>query len=161
MRMWSRHRLTAAGAMVCVLASAGCASQRSPNAEDYADVSVGYGSQFRGQVAGSVSSVNADDLESARSIIDVLRTRVPGLAVINTPDGISLRIRGEHSLRGDQNPLIIIDGMVAGFDGGRVLTMLSPRDVERVDVLKDASTTGMYGVRGANGVIIITTKRGR
>jgi len=76
-----------------------------------------------------------------------------------------LRVRGQHSLTGDareDEPLLVIDDVqIPTGSLGAALTALAPRDVERIDVLKDAASTAIYGTRGANGVIIITTKRNR
>jgi TonB-dependent SusC/RagA subfamily outer membrane receptor len=86
---------------------------------------------------------------------------VPGLTVIRLPNGdISLRIRGDRSFQGDNEPLLVIDGRPVRGDIGAALAGLAPRDIERIDVLKDAGSTAIYGSQGANGVIIITTKRG-
>ena len=91
---------------------------------------------------------------------------VPGVEVTRLPDGnYRLRIRGQRSIRGnptDDNPLVVIDGIsIPNESMGSMLADLSPGDVARIEVLKDASAMSMYGSRGANGVIVITTRRGR
>jgi len=88
---------------------------------------------------------------------------VPGLQVRRLPNGdISLRIRGTTSLLEEGDPLVIIDGMaVTPANLTRVLRSLTPHDIEDIKVLKDVSSTSMYGMAGAHGVILITTKRER
>lgn len=97
---------------------------------------------------------------------ELLQGRVPGLEVRRLPDGnYTLRIRGQHGIRGnpgDDEPLLVIDGsLMPPGSLGSALAAIAPRDVARIDVLKDVAATGFYGARGANGVIVITTKRSR
>jgi TonB-dependent starch-binding outer membrane protein SusC len=114
---------------------------------------------------GSVSTLDAEDLEQIRvgRIEEMLEGRVAGLQVIRLPNGeYSLRIRGVNTLRRDGNtePLIVLDGMPLSQRTSRTaLAGINPRDVESIRVLKDAGSTAIYGMRGANGVILITTKR--
>lgn len=127
-------------------------------------VVTGYGSTIRKDVTGSVASVNIADLQRApvKSLDDALGGRIPGVLVVS-PDGqpgstASITIRGANSLTQDNSPLYVVDGFpVENFD----LKTLNPNELEAIDVLKDASATAIYGARGANGVIIITTKRGK
>lgn len=95
---------------------------------------------------------------------DLLLGRVPGLQMVPMSNGnYTLRIRGTRSLRGDaaaDEPLLVIDGVPLSGSIGSALAGIAPRDVARIEVLKDAAATGIYGSRGANGVIVITTKRG-
>jgi len=91
---------------------------------------------------------------------------VPGLEVTRTPEGgYRLRIRGARSIRGnptDDDPLLVIDGItISSGSLGTTLAELAPGDIAQIDVLKDAAATSAYGSRGANGVIVITTKRAR
>ena len=115
--------------------------------------------------ATSVSTVTRDDVETMRvgRIEELLMGRVPGLTVLRTPNGgYSLRIRGRSSFYGNDEPLIVIDGMPIRQGGAsNALMSLDPSDVARVDVLKDAGATAAYGVQGGNGVVLITTRRGR
>jgi TonB-dependent SusC/RagA subfamily outer membrane receptor len=92
---------------------------------------------------------------------EMLNGRIAGLEVLRRSDGTySLRVRGARSFNGDAEPLVVVDGMAYGNGGAAdVLAMLSPRDVKRVDVLKDAGATAVYGSRGSNGVVLITTHR--
>lgn len=124
-------------------------------------VVVGYGTARKGDLTGSVVSISGTDLqEQARSSVgEALTGRLAGVQVMSTegsPDAeINIRIRGNGSLTQDSSPLIIVDGFpVASMND------ISPTDIENISVLKDASSTAIYGSRGANGVIIITTKKG-
>ncbi len=108
------------------------------------------------------SAVTAEEIARGpnATIEQVLMGRFPGVLVSRTGDGgMSVRIRGSSSFLGSNEPLYVIDGvpMQAGVNG--LLSGLSPYDVETIEVLKDAVSTTMYGMRGANGVIVITTKR--
>src|SRR5687768_15767132 len=145
-------------------------------------VAVGYGTQSRRDVAGAVSTVTTEALEKApvASIDQVLQGTAPGVQVTtasNEPGGaLSVRIRGMSSITGSGEPLYVIDGIPIENDiegsapgnGGRdrttppnPLSTLNPSDIESISILKDASSTAIYGARGANGVVIITTKQGR
>jgi len=96
----------------------------------------------------------------ARTMEDMFVGRFPGLDVVHLPSGgITFRIRGVSTIMGRSDPLIIVDGIE--LQSGDGLLSLNPDDVARIEVLKDASSTAAYGVRGANGVILITTKRAR
>lgn len=139
-------------------------------------VVVGYGTQRRKDLTSSISSVKQADVAAipVASFDAQLQGKATGLQVnsnTGTPgDGIFVRIRGTTSINADNNPLYIIDGVFVNNTslqtintGGREtspLADINPADIENVEVLKDASATAIYGSRGANGVIIITTKRG-
>jgi TonB-linked SusC/RagA family outer membrane protein len=125
-------------------------------------VVVGYGTQIRRDVTGSVASVGGDAIHEVPKVnaIEAIKGRVPGVDIVTTGnkpgDGIRVRLRGERSLKASNDPLYVLDGIpMAGGIGD-----LNPRDVESIDVLKDASATAIYGSRGANGVVLITTRRG-
>jgi TonB-dependent SusC/RagA subfamily outer membrane receptor len=85
--------------------------------------------------------------------------RFPGVRVVGAPGGMSIRIRGANSIYGDNAPLFIVDGMPMDAPNG--LISINPQDVAKIEVLKDIGQTSYYGVRGANGVVLITTKRGK
>lgn len=133
-------------------------------------VVVGYGQMKRTDLTGSVVSVSSDAIEQSVStnIDQVLQGRAAGVQVTQnsgTPGGgSSIRIRGINSLNGSNEPIFVIDGVV--IDGStesnnnNALSSINPSDIVTMDILKDASATAIYGSRGANGVIIITTKRG-
>jgi TonB-dependent starch-binding outer membrane protein SusC len=130
-------------------------------------VSVGYGTQLKRNTTGAVSSVTpAEGDPRYTRVEEMLLARVPGLELIPiSSGGYTLRIRGARGLRGTlagDEPLLVIDGLPVAFGAlGSSLAGIAPQDVARIDVLKDAGSTAIYGSRGANGVIIITTKRGR
>lgn len=94
---------------------------------------------------------------------EMLNGRVAGLQVARRNDGTyTLRVRNAHSFYGDAEPLLIIDGLPYGsIAAADLLTAMSPQDIKRIDVLKDAGATAFYGSRGSNGVVLITTRRGR
>jgi TonB-linked SusC/RagA family outer membrane protein len=126
-------------------------------------VVVGYGAQKREAVSGAIATVKGADLvkSPATNLSNSIAGRMPGVTAMQNSgepgaDGSSLRIRGSNTL-GNNDPLIVIDG-VAGRTGG--LERLNPQDVESISVLKDASAA-IYGARAANGVILVTTKRGK
>ncbi|PXY43635.1 SusC/RagA family TonB-linked outer membrane protein [Flavobacterium hydrophilum] len=124
-------------------------------------VAVGYGTQKKSDLTGAISTVTADDLVKGTisSTEQVLQGKVAGLNIIRPSGdpaaGSTLRLRGGTSLTASNSPLIVVDG-IAGVD----INIVQPSDIKSVDVLKDASATAIYGSRGANGVIIITTKSG-
>jgi iron complex outermembrane receptor protein len=116
-------------------------------------------------VDGAVASVSSKDFNQGvvTNPIQQIQGRVAGL-VITSPGGDpnsnpSIRLRGQTSLAGGQNPLIVVDGIP--LDDANQLSNIPPADIESYDVLKDASATSIFGSRGANGVFLITTKRGR
>lgn len=124
-------------------------------------VSVGYGTQKKSDLTGAISTVTADNLVKGTisSTEQVLQGKVAGLNIIRPSGdpaaGSTLRLRGGTSLTASNSPLIVVDG-IAGVD----INVVQPADIKSIDVLKDASATAIYGSRGANGVIIITTKSG-
>jgi TonB-dependent SusC/RagA subfamily outer membrane receptor len=127
-------------------------------------VQVGYGRVSRGHVTDAVGSVTPDELETMRvaRVEDLIRSRMAGVEVERDGSGeITIRIRGAGTLgRSGAEPLIVLDGMsMPGRRISRVLEGLIPSDIARIDVLKDAGATAPYGILGANGVILITTKR--
>jgi TonB-dependent SusC/RagA subfamily outer membrane receptor len=149
-------------ATACATAGAPYEEPLAPRAEEM--VNIGYGTQAADDVTGSTSSLNEESIQEMQvgRVEQLLEGRVPGLDVIRTGGGYALRIRGVGSILGSNEPLVIIDGMsVQSFGAGAGLGWINPRDIERIDVLKDASSTAIYGSRGANGVIVITTKRPR
>lgn len=149
-------------------------------------VVVGYGTMRKSDLTGSVTSVKTDDAEAARvnSFDKMLQGKAAGVMVSTgsaAPGGsVSVRIRGTSSLRGNNSPLYVVDGIIisnlgdtsdpmsAGQQGGNSraqeqnpLASISPQDIENIEILKDASATAIYGSQGANGVVLITTKKGK
>lgn len=126
-------------------------------------VVVAYGVRKKGTIAGSVSTVRAEKLENvpAASFDQALQGQAPGLMVMSGSGepsiAASFQIRGINSLSSGTSPLFILDGVpVSSGD----FNTLNPSDIESISVLKDASSTSIYGARAANGVVVITTKRG-
>lgn len=125
-------------------------------------VIVGYGAQKKSDLTGSIATVSAKDLENVNSpnIVDKLQGKVAGLT-INTGNAspgtsASISVRGENSITASNEPLVILDGIP--FSGS--MSDISPNTIANVSVLKDASSTAIYGSRAANGVILITSKKG-
>ena len=135
-------------------------AERSGSEEE---VSIGYGKQSKRNATGAISSVSADDVKEQpiRSVEEMLSGRVSGVRVTQAPGGgLAVRIRGTSSIYGSNEPLYILDGFPITPGPGGALTGINPYDIESIDVLKDAASTAIYGSRGANGVVVITTKRG-
>ena len=145
-------------------------------------VVIGYGSVLKKDLTGSVSLVKVEEevATQSNSIDQLLQGRAAGVQVVQnsaTPGaGISVKIRGTNSLRGNNEPLYVVDGVIISSAGEDVLPAgvgnsgqesqnglngINPRDIESIQVLKDASATAIYGSRGANGVVVITTKKGK
>jgi TonB-dependent SusC/RagA subfamily outer membrane receptor len=105
--------------------------------------------------------VTAEDMERNGDAIEkTLQAKVPGVLVTRTADGsIALQIRGPSSFYSGNAPLYVIDDVPMPAGAGGVLTGINPHDIESIRVLKDPAETGIYGMRGANGVVVITTKR--
>lgn len=124
-------------------------------------VVVGYGTVKKKDLTGAVAQVDATKIsqQSPNSVTDLLRANVPGLNVgfSNSPKGVSqMEVRGRTTLNAGSQPLIVLDGMIYNGD----LADINPQDIDKVDVMKDASSAAIYGSRGSNGVILITTKKG-
>jgi TonB-dependent SusC/RagA subfamily outer membrane receptor len=163
-------RTTLISRCLAVAFLAACASGGTPRAAAPApddEVSVGYGTRSRAFTTGSMSSFSPTENDARVARVEqLLMGRLPGLEVVPLSNGTyALRIHGPHGLRGragDEEPLLVIDDVpVSNGSTSATLASIAPRDVARIDVLKDASASGIYGVRGGNGVIIITTKRRR
>jgi TonB-dependent SusC/RagA subfamily outer membrane receptor len=108
------------------------------------------------------NTVTAEDIEKNpnQSIEQVLQAKVPGVWVTRTPDGgIAVQLRGQSSIYGEQQPLYVIDGVPISPGPNGALTGVNPHDIESIQVLKDPAETAMYGMRGANGVIVVKTKK--
>lgn len=125
-------------------------------------VAIGYGTQKKGSITGAISSVSSEDIQEL-PIIDAgsaLQGRVAGVMAMSSGsrpgEGVTIRIRGRRSLTATNEPLYVIDGIP--YEGN--INDINPRDIKSMEVLKDASATAIYGSRGANGVILITTIRG-
>lgn len=146
-------------------------------------VAVGYGVVKKKDITGSVSSLNIGDFNVGltTSPTDLIQGRVAGVNIVTNGGepgaGVSVRIRGANSIRSGQDPLYVIDGIplditdvqpsgasttgVGAAANKNPLNFINPEDIESIDILKDASATAIYGSRGANGVVIVTTKKGK
>ena len=133
-------------------------------------VAIGYGTAKKSDATGSIAVIKPDEIEAglATSVQDMLVGQTPGVVVTQAggPEGGgTIRIRGGSSLNASNDPLIVVDGVPlsnAGMGGlGNSLGMISPENIESMTILKDASATAIYGSRASNGVIIITTKKGK
>src|SRR2546430_1631871 len=145
-------------------------------------VAIGYGTTERRELTGAVSSVKADEVATApvASVDQALLGRAPGVEVVTSSGqpgaGAMVRIRGGNSISALNDPLYVIDGVPVttnlsdattntlfseGMRGLNPVAALDPNDVESIEVLKDAAAGAIYGARGANGIVLITTKRGR
>ena len=127
------------------------------------EVDVGYGSRPAGEVTGAVTTISDQQVKDSKpkTIEEYLRGRVAGLQVIKGANGRTIyRVRGTNSLLSNQEPLFVVDGyQVAPGSRDATLRSIVPQDIRQVDVLKDVASTAIYGLRGAAGVIIITTNR--
>ena len=126
-------------------------------------VVVGYGSQRKSDLTGAIASVKGSDLTHlpVQRVDQALQGRAAGVRVQVTDGGApgadaTIRVRGSNSIQGGNDALIVVDGVQ-----GITLGQINPNDIESMEILKDASSTAIYGARGANGVILITTKRGK
>lgn len=140
-------------------------------------VVIGYGTEKKALLTGAVSAISSEDIEDlpVPSVDGILQGQVAGVQVSQnsgTPGGeMSVRIRGLNSISGSSQPLYIIDGIPVttgdfaqiGYSGqgASALTDLNPNDIESISILKDASSTAIYGARASNGIVLITTKRGK
>ena len=146
-------------------------------------VAIGYGVQKKSDLTGASNRLTEKDMNKsvATSPIEMMQGRVAGVSITQNNGepgaGMSVRIRGSNSIRSGQEPLYVIDGIpldnsnltpsggsAAGYGGGaskNPLSFINPEDIESMVILKDASSTAIYGSRGANGVVLITTKKGK
>ena len=125
-------------------------------------VVVGYGAQKKESVVGAISQVSNKELLSspAANVSQAIAGKISGVITSQTSgapgsDDTQIYIRGRATFAGDAQPLVLVDGVERSF------SQIAPDDIETISVLKDASATAVYGVRGANGVMLITTKRGK
>ena len=125
-------------------------------------VVVGYGTQAKRDVTGAVGSVSSEQIaqQPSTNAIEAIKGRVPGVDIVSTGykpgDGIQIRVRGQRSIKASNDPLYVLDGVPMSGSVGD----LNPGDIESIEILKDASATAIYGSRGANGVVLVTTKKG-
>jgi TonB-dependent starch-binding outer membrane protein SusC len=165
------------GSSVLVFSSVGFNSQEIPiknkgqlnlslaNADDTMDqvVVIGYGTVRKRDLTGAVSSISEKDIKSrpVDNALQAMQGKVAGVDISTTdrPGTVpSITIRGLRSLTASNAPLFVVDGVTLATGG---IEFINPNDIESIDVLKDASSTAIYGARGANGVVIVTTKQGK
>ncbi|MDT7829428.1 TonB-dependent receptor [Pricia sp. S334] len=129
-------------------------------------VVVGYGTQKKGEVTGSISTIGSESIEkiATSNSVDAIKGQVAGVDIQanggRPGENSTVRIRGRRSISASNDPLYVIDG-IPQISGNASVSDINPQDIESMNVLKDAAATAIYGSRGANGVILITTKRGR
>jgi TonB-dependent starch-binding outer membrane protein SusC len=162
----SFHRTTV-GATILVAATllVGCSRSQSssaPHPRKADSVDIPYGTQSTREQTGSVGTVKGETArrDGTTSIADMLDGRIAGVEVRRLPGGgMSIRIRGTRSLNSNNEPLYVIDGVPRqpGPDGA--FPDLDPQMIDKIEVLKDAGSLAAYGSRGANGVILITTRK--
>ncbi len=162
------RRMTPRFGAALLLALAGCASSGAPpapRATTPADsVNLGYGRAAKRDVNAAVATVEGDVARRSTpmTVADMIDGRFAGVEVRRLPGGgVSVHIRGQRSLTADREPLYVVDGIPKPVGSPGTLTDLDPRDIQSIDVLKDAAATSQYGSRGSNGVIVITTRRAR
>ena len=164
------HTITTSNAMVIKLTQ----DRKKQQSEV---VVVGYGTQKKREITGAVSTISSKDIKDLQitSIDQALQGKAAGVQATNNTGApgsfVSIRIRGNNSLSSNNEPLYVVDGVPinntltgsfqAGNDQINGMAGLNPNDIESIDILKDASTASIYGARAANGVVLITTKRGR
>jgi len=134
-------------------------------------VSVGYGEQRARDLTGVVDQVTTEEFNTGRVVSpeELIQAKVAGVQVVDNAEpggGVSIRIRGGTSVGSSNEPLFVIDGIPIAVGGGlsagrNPLSFINPNDIESMTVLKDASATAIYGSRGANGVVMVTTKTGK
>ena len=135
-----------------LVALAGCAHRRTPAGGDTVVV--------RPDDRGSTLTASEIERTPEESVERALQGRISGVRVFQHPDGgISVRIRGATSINASNEPLFVLDGIAIEPGPGGSLVGINMRDIASIEVLKDAASTAMYGVRGANGVILIRTKK--
>jgi iron complex outermembrane receptor protein len=155
--MVSRSALALLASLGLLAAGAACSSHQAATTTTTAPEPA--------KASGGKSTVTAEEIQrqgsSDQPLEKMLQGRIAGVSVVRTSEGIAVRIRGGSSIYGNNEPLYILDGMPIQPGPGGALVGLNPNDIESIKVLKDPADTAMYGIRGANGVIVIKTKKPR
>ncbi len=159
------HRGLTGAVLVLAALLPACASRlhRGSPRQPADSVSTGYSKQARGEVTGSISSIRADSLRdrTATQLEQLIMGRASGVEVLRMGGKISLRVRGAASFMANSEPLYVVDGVkINAPTFSDAMGGINPADVQRIDILKDAAATAIYGTEGANGVVVITTRRG-
>ena len=134
------------------------------------EVVVGYGTQSRRELTGSIASLSTQTIrdQPVTNVVEGLTGRLPGVLIQQNTgapgNAPSIKVRGLGSISAGNGPLVVVDGQPlnsGGLTNAGGLQQLNPNDIDKTDILKDASATAIFGSRGANGVVLVTTKRGR
>ncbi|HEV3052335.1 MAG TPA: TonB-dependent receptor plug domain-containing protein [Longimicrobium sp.] len=148
------------GGLAALLAACG---GNPPPAPDPNVAEIGYGTRHTRDMTGAVGSVSSRRMGNLRfaRVEEMMQGRIAGVTVTrNGSGGYAVRVRGAGGFQHDGEPLFVLDGVpINSSRPGHALDGINPADVERIDVLKDAGSAAIYGTRGANGVILITTRR--
>lgn len=151
MRTWERENVSNGLRIIGFVLVAACSNATLPADDESASKAskpnTATSEDWKGQTVGQAG--------------ELLEGRFPGVQIFRVSGGIAVRIRGAVSMSGDTEPLYVIDGQTIEAGPGGALMGINPADIEKIEVLKDIGSTSMYGSRGANGVIVIKTKRGR
>jgi TonB-dependent SusC/RagA subfamily outer membrane receptor len=140
--------------------AAACSSARKTVPANAGEVDIGYGTVDRDDATGAVSSADRDEFGRTHytRVEEMIAARFPGVDVRANGDGTySIQIRSSTSFNSGTEPLVVVDGVPA-IGGVGVLAAINPNDVRQIDVLRDAASAAIYGSRGANGVILISTR---
>ena len=150
-----KRQVFAAATLFCVACSSNPASQGPDDSASFSGI---HSAAVPGSAGGTITREDIERMRFTR-IEDYIASRVPGVQVIRHNGGVSFQIRGPNTILGNSEPLIVLDGVpLLQGTGGLSSLNISPSDVERIDVLKDAGSSAIYGSRGANGVILIRTR---
>lgn len=150
-------------AVSAIVMLAACSSNPAPASFGDDQVAIGYGKQARRTIAGAVNSITREDIarHDGRTLENLIRSRVPGAQIVRTGSGFNIMLRGPSSITGNNYALIVMDGVPLNEGSAAIaLGALQPNDIQRIDVLKDG-TAAIYGIRGANGVVVIETRDAR
>jgi len=142
--------------LLCVLLASACHGTGPGSAP------APYGEPGASSAAGGASTADEGELDGGRRVAqaeELLEGRFAGVRVIRVPGGIAVRIRGASSVTGSNEPLYVVDGMEMVAGPGGALMGINPADITGIEVLKDIGSISAYGVRGANGVVLISTRR--
>ena len=161
----TRRAVRGYASLALLIAAAGCyrSTTRTLTPAEMAELGLGPSARPAAQATGAVGSVDMSQARQVSRIEDLFAWRVAGVSARRLPNGrLSVRIRGSHTMLANDEPLYVVDGLpISSGNADAVLAGIDPRDVQSIDILKDAGATSFYGSRGASGVIVITTKRGR
>jgi TonB-dependent starch-binding outer membrane protein SusC len=157
-------RIARAALLTAALLGCSSGAEKAPPKQPAPRAEGGMGRSLQGEGTAAIGKVDGDDLKNipAKTIEELIQGRVAGVQVLQRPGGgFSILIRGPGSISSSTEPLYVIDGVPVEVSSGQGINWLNPQDIQRIEILKDASATSMYGMRGANGVVVITSRRGK